>query len=582
MNIFQKKLFFIILFFGLFSSVGYSAASISAHIHSVDSLWKKNEFKLIYRHVRDHFSVQEVLKYPKLVVPFIAAAEIVQENEVAIRVANLFLANPRINHKDEASVQITMARLYEKIGNGESCYSFLWKARSAISQSNSDTLLPVWSSRISSYHRIFGDKDSARFYAMEGIRIADKEKTFAEKAVCQFLLAFLSTDREEREELFRISLNTWLLTDDYHGASHIYCALYKNQPLSIQVESSIFLDSARYFAGLHDYDDPYSVVFWEYSEHYRKQGEFQLALNYRDSFEMVSKEAEAEMNALHIYGLDRDFEELELSNKINIKDVELKEQQKIILLARKGRRQWIVISVILVLCLLLGWRLYTRQRFFSKEEKAHNKIIKEKNNALEDALHTNKMLLHEMAHRVKNSLQTVSSLLSMQARYEDESLNRPLINAQTRIQAFSIAHQSLYLNNQLEKIEIRAQIESIVKNVLNEKIDWVLEVDEITLSFEKGQGLLLIINELLMNSLKHAWPLEQVKCEIKLMLTQSETSYTLIYEDNGVGMQQLPNDSKSSMGYFIIRAFLNKSLKGNMKLNSEKSEGFKLIITFDL
>ncbi len=194
------------------------------------------------------------------------------------------------------------------------------------------------------------------------------------------------------------------------------------------------------------------------------------------------------------------------------------------------------------------------------------------------------VLLREIHHRVKNNLQVISSLLNLQSGYiEDKKSLEIFRESQTRVRSMALIHEKLYQSKDLNKIEFSEYIESLIKDLFK---SYNIESSRITLKskmegiyFEIDTAILcgLIINELVSNSLKHAFP-ENRKGEIYIELNQNSVNnkYTLIIKDNGIGFPSNVDFRKTeSLGLQLVTT-LSEQLGGTIELNKNGFTEFKI------
>jgi PAS domain S-box-containing protein len=164
--------------------------------------------------------------------------------------------------------------------------------------------------------------------------------------------------------------------------------------------------------------------------------------------------------------------------------------------------------------------------------------------AIKKSLKEKEILLKEIHHRVKNNLQIVTSLLKLQSSYvKDESVKRLFQESQNRVQSMSLIHQKLYQTKDLAHIDFRDYIETVVTHlqhsfgILEDRVRISVDVQNIVMSIDNAIPAGLIINELVSNSLKHAFP-DGGKGSIYINLAFDEFNreYWLVVRDNGIGM----------------------------------------------
>lgn len=263
------------------------------------------------------------------------------------------------------------------------------------------------------------------------------------------------------------------------------------------------------------------------------------------------------------------FQKAEQDNKIILLSSE-NELSKLKLQASK-RRNWIFGLGLLsftILSLSLLW-LYRK--------------IKKKNEIIQEADNEKGVLLQEIHHRVKNNLQVISSLLALQGKYitDDHALDA-LKQGQDRVQSMALIHQDLYQSDNLKGVNTQDYFEQVVDNLFDsyniseDDIELELDVQSIMLDVDTMIPLGLVINELVSNSLKHAF-VNETNGKIKVKLTEENGMLTLEVADNGKGIQSLEEIEGKSFGYELITAFAKK-LKAEIVIDSEDGFTIKLII----
>lgn len=189
----------------------------------------------------------------------------------------------------------------------------------------------------------------------------------------------------------------------------------------------------------------------------------------------------------------------------------------------------------------------------------------------------------EATHRIKNNLQLINSLLKIQARnYKDLSVAEFHRKSYARLTPISLIHENVVYENQEELVDISSYLTSLI-SMINEafefqldEIDFDLVTNNIQLKLSKAISLGLIINELIMNSITHAFKNEGQEKKITLHLMDIDGTCELIYKDNGVGFNY--PEKKDSLGLEII-SLLTLQLKGHMSINTEI--GTEYIFCFD-
>ncbi|GAB2617484.1 hypothetical protein GCM10026987_13680 [Belliella aquatica] len=195
----------------------------------------------------------------------------------------------------------------------------------------------------------------------------------------------------------------------------------------------------------------------------------------------------------------------------------------------------------------------------------------------------NVLLLKEIHHRVKNNLEVVSGLLALQsAKIEDPNMQEVMLASQNRVQSMGILHQKLYQSEHLAFIEMKNYFDNLCINILDsynesERISIDINMNEIDLDVDTAIPLGLIVNELLTNSLKYAFPSGE-KGNIELSLVKlDEDNFQLKIKDDGIGK---PSDAKAKGTGFGTQLvdLLTRQIDG--KLTQDVSSGTMIMISF--
>ncbi|MDO9256188.1 MAG: PAS domain S-box protein [Bacteroidales bacterium] len=207
------------------------------------------------------------------------------------------------------------------------------------------------------------------------------------------------------------------------------------------------------------------------------------------------------------------------------------------------------------------------------------------------ALHEKEILLREVHHRVKNNLQVVSSLLNLQAnKIADKSIKEILEQSRNRIRSIALVHEKLYQTGNFAEINIKEYSRSLVAELFRvyladpQKIHIRTEIEDVNIPLVYAIPYGLILNEIISNSLKYAFPKDRVtkqKPEIFIKLKTLPDKYLQICTgDNGIG---LPDDysvtDSLSLGLYLIRILATEQLDGEIEIDNKKGTIFT--ITFN-
>ncbi len=203
---------------------------------------------------------------------------------------------------------------------------------------------------------------------------------------------------------------------------------------------------------------------------------------------------------------------------------------------------------------------------------------------IEGSLAEKETLLREIHHRVKNNLQIISSLLSLQInKITDPRTIEALKDSQTRVLSMALVHEHLYKGDDFSRIDLRDYIHALGTKLFqsyrdeNESIRLDLDIAEIYVDINTAIPLGLIITELITNSLKYAFK-EKKDGELSITATEDTQSMNIIVADNGSGMPEgITLENQTSLGLRLVSR-LTGQLHGTVLIDS--SEGTKFVFTF--
>lgn len=243
-----------------------------------------------------------------------------------------------------------------------------------------------------------------------------------------------------------------------------------------------------------------------------------------------------------------------------------------------------------------SWRWF-RDRSIGKQTEENDTVIegiatditiqKQAQKQLKASLEEKEVLLHEIHHRVKNNLTIVSSLLNLQARRTDDDTVRTILkDSQSRVQAMSVIHETLYRSENLSSIDMKDYLSRLVKNIfqsfghLNSRVSYTIEADSVKIGVKKATPIGLVVNELVTNALKYAFP-QDSQGQISIRLSPvSNDRMELIVSDDGIG---LPGDfnlpESDSLGLKLVNLSIKNQLEGSIQ--SESSNGTRYRVTFN-
>ncbi len=295
---------------------------------------------------------------------------------------------------------------------------------------------------------------------------------------------------------------------------------------------------------------------------YEKLGNYKLALLYQKKARALRDSTATLESDEAMSKLLTQYETKKKEETINAQAKEISQQKKV---------QWLSIAVLGLLAVFLLFMIIS----YIARSKANN-LLAIKNEE-------NELLLKEIHHRVKNNLEVVSSLLALQsAQIDDPNTKDAIQESQNRVQSIGIVHQKLYQGTNLGAVEMKDYFINLSESILDsfgaaQRVTINCAMDNLNVDIDTAVPLGLIVNELLTNTLKYAFPKgEKGLVTIKLTKTENDILH-LEVSDNGVGKAALTKGT--GFGGQLVY-LLTKQLNGSMK--EDTKVGTHLYFEFDL
>jgi two-component sensor histidine kinase len=203
---------------------------------------------------------------------------------------------------------------------------------------------------------------------------------------------------------------------------------------------------------------------------------------------------------------------------------------------------------------------------------------------IKQSLKEKEILLREVHHRVKNNMQIISSLLRLQAGYvKEEKYLEMFRESQNRIISMSLIHEKIYQSNDFSRIDFKDYTTDMVDGLFQAygfddgRVVLDIDAEDALLNIDSAIPCGLIINELVTNSLKHAFP-DGRDGKIKIALHRTgDAEIELIVGDNGIGFPEDVDFRKTeSLGLQLVTLLVNTQLEGEVNLDRSKGTEFKI------
>lgn len=295
---------------------------------------------------------------------------------------------------------------------------------------------------------------------------------------------------------------------------------------------------------------------------YERLGDYKLALLYQ-------KKARKMRDSTASLQSDAAISELRTQYETEKKEATIASQNEQI--AQQRLVQWLGFGV----AILLAGLLFFGYRSYRARTKA-NQLLAAKNAE-------NELLLKEIHHRVKNNLEIVSSLLALQsAQIEDQGIKDAMQEGQNRVQSIGIVHQKLYQRDNLAAIEMKDYFLNLSESVLDsfgveDRVSIECAMEQLDVDIDTAVPLGLIVNELLTNTLKYAFP-DGRKGKVRIKLEKNAIgNLHLEVTDDGVGKSGQTHGT--GFGGQLV-ALLTRQLSGSMR--EEVKNGTTIYFDFNL
>ena len=304
---------------------------------------------------------------------------------------------------------------------------------------------------------------------------------------------------------------------------------------------------------------------------YEKMDNFPKALEYQKKARVMRDSTAAIESDKVMSNLLTKYETAKKEETIKTQEAKISQQQK---------TQILYITIAALLTLSLIGMFSSMKTIRKKREK-----LQVLNLELETKNKQNELLLKEIHHRVKNNLELVKSLIALQsAQLEDSATKDAMIASQNRVQSMGIIHQKLYQGENLGSIEMKDYFLNLSEGILDtfnseDQVKIECAMDSLELDVDTAVPIGLIVNELLTNALKYAFP-ENKKGNIQISLLKDKPDVlTLKVIDNGIGKTEGLASKGTGFGSQLIK-LLTQQLNGEM--TEENNMGTSVLFHFKL
>lgn len=503
-----------------------------------------------------------------------------------------------LDHKPGiAQVHLNIGNIFKAIGKNELAKIEYHKALAIFKQINDEQNEAGCYNNLGNIFKNEQSYDSAFFYMYKTLLIRERNDALIPRAYIYHNLANLHLAINNTDSaLFYItkslhindSLNAVLdIASDYNVIGSIYIALNDWNKAVEYLEKSYELEKSNAIS------ENKLDVLRQLGFVYYKKGNTQKSADYfieffRENDSLLSSNQnsfiQSELIQYEYFSDSLQIEQLELQ-----RDLENVKQENLILAQKINTRNYIFIIILLILLISIGTILYYITQKNLNKTKEHEAILARQNEELKRTLiskEEKEILLKEVHHRVKNNLQIINSLIRLQSNFMNaKNFKEKLIETENRIRSMALIHEKLYKTGNLASLSVRNYIEELAFNILesyenhNVKIKLKFDIEEKEYGIDMLIPMGLILNEVLSNSIKHAF-YERTEGNVFISIKSDDKKSYLTIMDDGIGADLTYEELKEdSLGMELIDS-LTGQLDGTLALKTEN--GFEYNFVFSL
>lgn len=466
----------------------------------------------------------------------------------------------------EYKAYLVAAEMYEITGYDILCKDFLDKAHQLYNKNNLQNIYSIYCIRNASYHRLFGKKDSALYFAYQGLDFAQKYQNQREELDAYLLLGILLDKNNSIASIkyFTLAAKGFLKKNDYLVATLMHNNI-----------GWAYLKRKEYDKAFA-YSDTAFLEIQKCSTDVHISGLYQLKSALFDSLQYI--------DSAYFYYKKYHTAVVDFSKKqetVEIKNITEKYENDKKEAALQIKNQQIIYIIVLLSVILMAAVFLIRK---NRKINAQNKIISKQVEELIKTLEQKQVLLSELQHRVKNNLQHVISILEIQKESVDfNNIDELIRGNQNRIHSMALLHKKLNISENANEVDFEKYITDVSELVKNsyeqhsKKISLDVSGNIDKMSIAKALPLGLIVVELVSNSMKHAFK-KQTSGHIAIHFDKNANTqlYNLDYIDNGTGFD-FNKINEKGLGVEIIKGLIGQL---DATVENLQYEGFHLRLQF--
>ncbi|MBX2874245.1 MAG: tetratricopeptide repeat protein [Saprospiraceae bacterium] len=528
---------------------------------------------------RKESDVYQAIVYNNLAIDYEIKADYTQALKLYLEALERF---ERIGHKaGVGAVFSNIGNVYTQLQAYEEAIDYLNQSQEIKREVQDIYGIGLNDHNLSTVYQRLGQLDSANVYALQSLelrkRMGDKEgegQSLLQLGTIKYQLGEYDEALALAEKAHVIAISLDNRFEQGKAALQLgrnYLQLGKN------TKAEQFLQEAQRLTADNKERETQLQTFFALYQLYKSRKD-RRALGYHERYVALNDSIRNDEQVREITRLELQYEfdrEKEL--------LRLEREQKEALLKEQLQRQKLVQNASLgglgagVLIIGLLWRGF-------RQKQQSNQLLASQKQTIERTLEDRETLLKEIHHRVKNNLQVISSLLSLQSRsIEDPVALGAIEEGKNRVKAMALIHQNLYQDENLIGVHLPDYIDKLANNLVHsyrvdqKQIQIVQEIAPISMDADTLIPIALILNELISNSLKYAFQ-EKDSGQIDVQIAQIEEGLKITVSDNGQGLP--PNfqpEQSNSLGFKLIRSFANK-MKAKLDVLSQEGTQVSLLL----
>ncbi|MEM9984398.1 MAG: tetratricopeptide repeat protein [Bacteroidota bacterium] len=484
------------------------------------------------------------------------------------------------NRNGMAYACVNLGMVYEQQGEAEKALGYYRQSYDLFSELGYQSRVALAGNGIGSVFASQGQVDSAAKYFQVSLQLAEATGNPIGIAAAANLLGTLYYEQEQdipKALPFLVrSLELFEEAGSKRGSSELYYTLGKiAQEQGNLAEASTYGEQALAQAeelGNVDLIKGASELLYR---SYQAQGKYRLALSMHERYHQMRDSLNSEENQRAAIRFE--YERKALADSLtNEQEKALAAQAYESELSQQRLGLGFAAGMGLLLAVLALILYRNNQR-----RKQTNRLLSNQNEQIEAKSQQNELLLKEIHHRVKNNLQTISSLLYLQsAHIKDAEVKQAVSAGQHRVESMALIHQKLYQRDNLAAIEMKDYLSNLSNSLLStfhadpDRITLQLDMEELELDVDTAVPLGLIVNELITNSLKYAFPDGRVG-SISISLKRTARGLELFVADDGVGAAN--ELSGTSFGSQLVN-LLTQQLGGRIEQGRENGYWTRVVV----